>query len=644
MVRIRFLSAYRTFVFALLLALSFSSKVSSVDAVTTNEHTDDEHTDDEDGKVKVSTKINLHLHNTYSKMEELDQESTFKQLIEQCFDNELPRIEALATSSSSSLSPSTSKDYYKLSHVRVRILEQFWGEEYKIESTSSSSSNERRLQEAAKLQPLIVRLIVTGRYAERGPTFQLDDHKKLPSSAGFYATIKSFFDGGGGDILVGEYIPAIQETLSGNVAAYLMEIEEIELLEQNGIVIKDEANKRNEVDGKVSRPGLIAGCVLLGIATICVLVMFVIRLRRRHRFINGEFILTRCPSQPGAVYLPSEIDLESVGGSIVSGMYYSSAGVNVLAKSEKGAKESSNMLPPRSSEEDTDRDGSFTIGDDSSDEAQSRTGNHHSSFLQFQPDGNITATEENCSEVVDYKDFSNTDIEAQAKARLMRYLEKYSDKASEFDLEREGKESVEAKSTIDEASRASGDGCASVASFASQEASLLKKLGVVRAPAGKVEDEGKHEGSKGAESASSGTSESDGIDITSCETSLLRNLGVSPLLLPNEPEDEENSLQSNPLMTNDDNVVQEEEISYETENNIDDEDMGNDTNVDEKSMLSVTGGGEEASRGNGQVASLEGNELDGDAKSQPDTCSKGESVEEEQTIAAAPHSYKEDSE
>ena len=413
MARIRILSAYRTLV--VLLALSFS-RTWSVDAATTNDHTDVEHTDvEEDGKMKVSTKINLRLHNTYSKMEELDQESAFKQLIEQCFDSELPRIEALAASSSS-----LSSDY-KLSHVRVRILERYWGDEYKIEATSSSSSsNKRRQQEAAKLQPLIVRLIVTGRYAERGPTFQVDDHKKLPSSADFYTTVKSFFDGGGGDIAVDEYIPGLQEILPGNVAAYFMEIEEIELLEQNGIVIKDEPNKRNEVDGKLTRPGLIAGFVLLGIATICALIMLAIRLRRRHRFIHGKFILTRGPSKQGAVYLPSEIDLESVGGSIVSGMYYSSAGVDVLTNSEKGNKEINNLLPPRSSEEDTDKDESFTIGDGSSDEAESIKGNHDSSFLQLQPNRNITTTGTNRDEVVEYKDFSNIDIEAQAKARLTR--------------------------------------------------------------------------------------------------------------------------------------------------------------------------------------------------------------------------------
>lgn len=594
MARIRVLSAYRTFV--LLLALSFSRTCWALDAATTNEHTDDERTDAEDGKIKVHTKINLRLHNTYSKMESLDQESAFKQLIEQCFDSELPRVEALATSSSTSLSSSTSKDY-KLSHVRVRILEQFWGDEYKIKSTLSSSSNERRLQEAAKLQPLIVRLIVTGRYAERGQTFQLDDHKKLPSSADFYATIKSFFDGGGGDIAVDEYIPGLQEILPGNVAAYFKEIEEIELLEQNGIVIKDDSNKRNEVDGKVSRPGLIAGCVLLGIATFCSLIMFAVRLRRRHRFIHGEFILTRGSSQPGAVYLPSEIDLESCGGSIVSGMYYSSNGVGVITKSEKGNKESNNLLPPRSSEEDTDKDESFIIGDDS-DEAESSTGNHDSSFLQLQPDGNITTTGTNCDDGVEYKDFSNTDIEAQAKARLMSYLAKYSEPNQGHGRE----EGAEEKSTIGEASRTSGDGSASAASFASQEASLLKNLGVVGTLAGEVEGGGEHDGSKDAGSVFSGTGKSEDIDITSTEANLLKNLGVGPLLLPNEQDNEEKSTQSNPPTTNNDHVVEEdenrEEISNESEHNIDEEAMGNDTKVDENPSSTISESDDENSEGN----------------------------------------------
>ena len=557
-------------------------------------------------------------------MEELDQESTFKQLIEQCFDSELPRIEALAASSSS-----LSSDY-KLSHVRVRVLEQFWGDEYKIEATSSSSSNERRQQEAAKLQPLIVRLIVTGRYAERGPTFQVDDRKKLPSSADFYETIKSFFDGGGGDIAVDEYIPGIQEILPGNVAAYFMEIEEIELLEQNGIVIKDEPDKRKEVEGKLSRPGLIAGFVVLGVATVCALIMLAIRLRRHHRFIHGEFILTRGPSKPGAVYLPSEIDLESVGGSIVSGMYYSSAGVDVLTNSEKGNKEINNLLPPRSSEEDTDKDESFTIGDESSDEAESSKGNHDSSFLQLQPDGNITTTGTNRDEVVEYKDFSNIDIEAQAKARLMSYLAKYSNEASE---DHERKEGTEEKSTIDEVSRASGDGSASAASFVSQEASLLKNLGVVGALAGEVGDDGEHEGSKDAESGSFGTSKSEDIDITSTETNLLRNLGVGPLLLPNEPDAQENSLQSNTPLTNDDHLMEEdedrEEISNETEHNIDEEEIGNDTEVNEKSSFSVSESDDENSRGNGQIGRSEGNVLVGENELQSSNCSEVEDVEEE---------------
>ena len=553
MVRVRALSAYRAFAFALLLALSGWS----VDAAATNEHTDDEHAagDTEDGKVKVHTKINLRLHNTYSKME--DQVSAFKQLLEQCFDSELPRIEALSSSS---------KDY-KLSHVRVRILKQFWGDEYKIESTSSLSSSERRQQEAAKSQPLIVRLKVTGTYTERGQTFELDDHKKLPSSADLYATIKSFFDGGGGDIAVAEYIPNLQGILPDNVAAYFMEIEEIELLEHNGIVIKDEPEKRNEVDDKLNSPGLIVGCVLLGVATICVLVMFAIRPRRRHRFVRGDFILTRGPKEPAPVYLPSEMDLESVGGSIVSGMYYSSAGVDVLTNSsEKGSKDINNLLPPRSSEEDTDKDESFTIGDESSCEAEeSSNENHDSSFLQLQPDGNVTTKGTNRDESVQYKDFSNTDVEAQAEARLMSYLAKYSDQASE---EQERKEGVEEKSTIDEASRTSGDGSTSAASFASQEASLLKNLGVVGALAGEVEDDGEHEGSKGAGSVSSITNASEDIDITSTETNLLKNLGVGPLLIPNDPDDEENTIQSSPPTTNDDHVVEDEdreEISNETE-------------------------------------------------------------------------------
>jgi len=519
--------AARSVVAALLIILSISTRRwAVVDAATTETPADDA------GKVKVSTKINLRLHSTYSKMEVLDHESTFKQLIEQCFDNELPRIEALSASSSSST--------LKLSHVRVRVLGQLWGDEYQIES--SSSSNARMLQEM-KLQPLTVRLIVTGRYNERGPKFEQDGPPRLPSSADFYSTIKSFFDGGGGDIMVDEYIPSIQEVQPGNFAMFFTEVEEIELLEPNGVVIEEDALfKKNEVDSKVEKPGLIAGCVLLGIAFVCIVAMIVIRKRKRHRFTNGDF------SQPDPIYLPSEIDLESVGGSIVSGMYYSSTGAEMLAKPNKGnIKGSNNLLPQRSSEEDTDRDESLTIGDEVS-EAESSNGIHNSSFLQQQTDGNTKTNEANLGESsMACKDFSNIDIEAQAKARLMGYLARYSDETSQ---NRE-----EDKSTTDGASRASHDG--SAASFVSQEASLLKNLGVAGALGGEVGDEekAKHEvtsfcasidaeSNNGVGSNASGTSKSDNIDLDlrSTESNLLRNLGVATLPIP----DVDKSAQSSP--------------------------------------------------------------------------------------------------
>ena len=457
-------------------------------------------------------------------MADLDHEYAFKQVIEQCFDNELPRVEALSSSSSSST--------LKLSHVRVRVLGQLWGDENQIES--SSSSNARMLQES-KLQPLTVRFIVTGRYNERGPKFEQDGPPRLPSSADFYSTIKSFFDSGGGDIMVDEYIPSIQEVQPGNIAMFFAEVEEIELLEPNGVVIAEDALfKKNEVDSKVEKPGLIAGCVLLGIATVCIVAMIVIRKRKRHRFTSGDF------SQPDPIYLPSEIDLESVGGSIVSGMYYSSTGAEMLTKSNKGGnRESNNLLPQRSSEEDTDRDESLTIDDEVS-EAESSN-------------GNIKTNEANLGESMVCKDFSNTDIEAQAKARLMGYLARYSDETSQ---NRE-----EDKSTTDGASRASHDG--SAASFVSQEASLLKNLGVVGALGEEVGDEekAKHdvtsfcasidvESNTGAGSNASDTSKSDGIDLDlrNTESNLLRNLGVATLPIP----DVDKSAQSSPSPINND--------------------------------------------------------------------------------------------
>ena len=524
--------AARSVVVALLIILSISTRRwAVVDAATTETPADDA------GKVKVSTKINLRLHSTYSKMEVLDHESTFKQLIEQCFDNELPRIEALSASSSSST--------LKLSHVRVRVLGQLWGDESQIEA--SSSSNARMLQET-KLQPLTVRLIVTGRYSEWGPKFEQDGPPRLPSSADFYSTIKSFFDGGGGDIMVDEYIPSIQENQAGNIAMFFAEVEEIELLEPNGVVIAEDALfKKNEVDSKVEKPGLIAGCVLLGIATLCIVAMIVTRKHKRHRFTSSDF------SQPDPIYLPSEIDLESVGGSIVSGMYYSSTGAEMLNKSNKGGnRESNNLLPQRSSEEDTDRDESLTIGDEIS-EAESSNGNHNSSFLQLQTDGNVTTNEANLGESsMACKDVSNIDIEAQAKARLMGYLARYSDETSQ---NRE-----EDKSTTDGASRAAHDG--SAASLASQEASLLKNLGVVGTLGEEFGDEEMAkdkvtsfsasidvENNTGAGSNASGTSKSDDIDLDlrSTESNLLRNLGVATLPIP----DDDTSIQSSPSPTND---------------------------------------------------------------------------------------------
>ena len=530
--------ATRSVVVALLIILSISTRRwAVVDAATTESPANDA------GKVKVSTKINLRLHSTYSKMEDLDHESAFKQLIEQCFDNELPRIEALSSSSSSST--------LKLSHVRVRVLGQLWGNEYQIES--SSSSNARMLQET-KLQPLTVRLIVTGRYNERGPKFEQDGPLRLPSSADFYSTIKSFFDGGGGDIMVDEYIPSIQEIQPGNIAMFFTEVEEIELLEPNGVVIEEDALfKKNEVDSKVAKPGLIAGCVLLGIAFVCVVAMIVIRKRKkRHRFSSGDF------SQPDPIYLPSEIDLESVGGSIVSGMYYSSTGAEMLNKSNKGGnRESNNLLPQRSSEEDTDRDESLTIGDETS-EAESSNENHNSSFLQLQTgDGNIKTNEANLGESMVCKDFSNTDIEAQAKARLMSYIARYSDEASQ----NQDREDGEDKSTTDGASRASHDG-STAASLASQEASLLKNLGVVGTLGEEFGDEEMAkdevtsfsapvdvENNTSAGSNASGTSKSDDIDLDlrSTESNLLRNLGVATLPIP----DDDTSIQSSPSPTND---------------------------------------------------------------------------------------------
>lgn len=530
--------AARSVVVALLIILSISTRRwAVVDAATTESPANDA------GKVKVSTKINLRLHSTYSKMEDLDHESAFKQLIEQCFDNELPRIEALSSSSSSST--------LKLSHVRVRVLGQLWGNEYQIES--SSSSNARMLQET-KLQPLTVRLIVTGRYNERGPKFEQDGPLRLPSSADFYSTIKSFFDGGGGDIMVDEYIPSIQEIQPGNIAMFFTEVEEIELLEPNGVVIEEDALfKKNEVDSKVAKPGLIAGCVLLGIAFVCVVAMIVIRKRKkRHRFSSGDF------SQPDPIYLPSEIDLESVGGSIVSGMYYSSTGAEMLNKSNKGGnRESNNLLPQRSSEEDTDRDESLTIGDETS-EAESSNENHNSSFLQLQTgDGNIKTNEANLGESMVCKDFSNTDIEAQAKARLMSYIARYSDEASQ----NQDREDGEDKSTTDGASRASHDG-STAASLASQEASLLKNLGVVGTLGEEFGDEEMAkdevtsfsapvdvENNTSAGSNASGTSKSDDIDLDlrSTESNLLRNLGVATLPIP----DDDTSIQSSPSPTND---------------------------------------------------------------------------------------------
>lgn len=338
--------------------------------------------------------------------------------------------------------------------------------------------------------------------------------------------------------MVDEYIPSIQEVQPRNFAMFFTEVEEIELLEPNGVVIAEDALfKKNEVDNKVEKPGLIAGCVLLGIATVCIVAMIVTRKRKRHRFSSGDF------SQPDPIYLPSEIDLESVGGSIVSGMYYSSTGAEMLAKPDKGnIKGSNNLLPQRSSEEDTDRDESLTIGDEVS-EAESS--------MQLQTDGNIKTNEANLGEL-SCKDFSNIDIEAQTKARLMGYLARYSDETSQ---NRE-----EDKSTTDGASRASHDG--SAASFVSQEASLLKNLGVVGALDEEVRDEekAKHEvtsfcastdaeSNNGVVSNASGTSKSDDIDLDlrSSESNLLRNLGVATLPIP----DVDKSIQNSPSPTYD---------------------------------------------------------------------------------------------
>jgi len=244
-------------------------------------------------------------------------------------------------------------------------------------------------------------------------------------------------------------------------------------------------------------------------------------------------------------------------------------------------------LPQRSSEEDTDRDESLTIGDEIS-EAESSNGNNSSSFLQLQTDGNITTNEANLGESMVTKDFSNTDVEAQAKARLMSYLARYSDERSR----NQDREDGEDKSTIDGASRVSHDG--SAASFVSQEASLLKNLGVVADEVGgeeKAKDKVTSscasidvESNNCAGSNASGASKSADIDLDlrSTESNLL---GVATV--PDQCDNK--SAQSNPRPTNDDLGDTGCEESEEGNSNKDGEDAEEICEVEDQETKTANG-------------------------------------------------------
>lgn len=338
-------------------------------------------TTSEESNAKVSTRIDLRFTNTYSKVEEPHAEA-FKDLIETCFHNELPRIQSL----------SSSLDTSSIDHVRARILEQWWGEEFHIRS--SSTKNSSGLSGGSSLQPLIVRLLITGRHAADTRS------SKPPTSADFYSAIRAYFDSGGGDILVDEYIKRVQ-TIFPTSASFLNEIEEVELIEQHGIVIKEQTNTGNQMN----LPGLTAGCVLGAIAVLCVAGYIYIRQRKRQRPI----IVKREPKRSSS-FLPSEIDLESVGGSVVSNMYASSF---VKRQPEK------NLLPTPLSDDTSDVDGTFLIDDHSTD-----AGGSHGS--KGRSDGMIAATGSSPANSIVYKDYSNTDVEKQAQAQPMQYLSKYS--------------------------------------------------------------------------------------------------------------------------------------------------------------------------------------------------------------------------
>mmetsp|Transcript_26152 Transcript_26152/g.56647 ORF Transcript_26152/g.56647 Transcript_26152/m.56647 type:complete len:610 (+) Transcript_26152:109-1938(+) len=330
--------------------------------------------DEADGK--VSTRIDLRFTNTYSKVEEPHAEA-FKYLIETCFHDELPRIQSL----------SSSLDTSSIRHVRARILEQWWGEEYHIRSSS------RGLSGGPSLQPLIVRLLITGRSS------------KPPASADFYSAIRAYFDSGGGDILVDEYIKRVQ-TIFPRSASFLSEVEEVELIEQHGIVIKEQTNAGKQMN----LPGLTAGCALAAVALLCVAGYIYIRQKKRQRPI----IAKREPERSSS-FLPSEIDLESVGGSVVSNMYASSF---VKRQPEK------NLLPTPLSDNTSDLDRTFLIDDHSTDAEGSRGSKGRS-------DDMIEATTSSPADSIVYKDDSNTDVEKQAQPQLTQYLSKYNpDEAS----------------------------------------------------------------------------------------------------------------------------------------------------------------------------------------------------------------------
>lgn len=460
-------------------------------------------TSGDEAKIKVSTKIELRLKNTYSKIED-PHDAAFKDLIESAFNNELPRIQSLHSSSPWDTS-------YKLSHVRTRILEQWWGDEYQVQSSSSSTRN---LSSTAgkRLQPLIVRLLVTGRYSEHSKT-----HSKLPTSADFYSEVRQYFDNGGGDILVDEYITKIQSIHPGEAAHFFTEVEEIELIERNGAIIKEQSDASNQVN----LPGLVAGCVLAAVAVICLAAFIYIRQRKRHRPI----IITRKPGS--ATFLPSEIDLESMGGSIISNLYASSF------------KPDKNLLPPRSSE-DADVDRTFTIDDHSTQSGGSK--DLTDSFLQVTADGAVAV--EGSSQSTPAVDYCNTDVEKQAQARLLQYLSKHSpvQGLSEVNKDASSLGSRKSPSTASVGANSPADS----STLASQEAILLKNLGVTGAFSDDDEEDeardeeamslAKSEGESMAStseqkagnsvSSSSKVSANESIDLESSEVSLLKNLGI----------------------------------------------------------------------------------------------------------------------